>query len=76
MNRIKKEFRKKGYKLESDLPEIPYFVKGKSIFEPGYIFIEGISVDSEKATMSIFYNVIAIKYTMERTGEITELMID
>ena len=70
MNRVKKEFRRKGYKLDYDYPEMPYFINGKSIFEPGYIFIDGITVDSETATVKIFLNVIVETYRLLRNGDI------
>lgn len=70
MNRVKKEFRRKGIKLDCDYPEMPYFIKGKSIFEPGYIFIDGITVDSETATVKVFLNVIVETYRLLRNGDI------
>lgn len=46
MNRLKKEIRKKGIKLESDYPFMPY--EG----------LEAVKVDSEKVTIS-WYHVCA-----------------
>ena len=43
MNRLKKEIRKKGIKLESDYPFMPY--NG----------IEAVKVDSENATISTYH---------------------
>ncbi len=70
MNRVKKELRSKGIKLECDYEYMPYFIKGKSIFEPGYIFIDGITVDSETATVKVYLNVIVETYKLLRNGEI------
>ena len=70
MNRLKKELRRRGIKLECDYMEMPYFIKGKSIFEPGYIFIDGITVDSETATVKVFLNVIVETYRLLRNGDI------
>lgn len=70
MNRVKKELRHKGIKLECDYMEMPYFIKGKSIFEPGYIFIDGITVDSETATVKVYLNVIVETYKLLRNGDI------
>lgn len=72
MNRVKKYIHSKGIKLECDYPTLPFFVKGKSIFEPGYIFIDGILVDSEKVTVTTYYNVIKETIRFERDGSITE----
>ena len=70
MNRVKKEFRRKGIKLECDYMEMPHFIKGRSIFEPGYIFIDGITVDSETATVKVYLNVIVETYKLLRNGDI------
>lgn len=40
MNRFKKEIRKKGFKIASDYPWLPYQLKGKDCFEPGNILID------------------------------------
>lgn len=75
MNRFKKEIRKRGIKLESDYPELPYYVKGKSCFEPGYICIESVFVNSETATVTEFYNVGVDKLiTMKRNGKLETLI--
>ena len=74
MNRFKKEIRKKGIKLESDYPVIPYYVKGKSCFEPGNICIRSVFVNSETATVTVFYNVGVDKLiTLKRNGELETL---
>lgn len=44
MNRFKKEIRKRGIKLEADFPFLPF--EG----------IEAVHVDSERATISTYYN--------------------
>ena len=68
MNRFKKELRKKGIKLGCDYPCLPYFIKGKSVFEPGYIFVDGVHVNAEKATVTTYYNVIWQTEKMLRDG--------
>lgn len=70
MNRVKKELRKKGLKLESDYPYLPFYIKGNSIFEPGYIFVDEIRVDSEKATLYRFLNIGRETHTMQRDGSV------
>lgn len=71
MNRVKKEIRKRGFKLENDYPFLPYYIKGSSPFEPGNICLEGVTVNSERATFTQYFNVICLSYTMHRDGEIT-----
>ena len=68
MNRFKKEIRKRGYKLESDYPWMPYDIKG-SFGEPGHIALDSVYVDSEMATIYHYYNVIAEKITFFRSME-------
>ena len=68
MNRFKKEIRKRGFKLESDLPCLPYELKGHN-----YIVLESIFVNSERATIVEFYNVDDLHYQMLRSGEIVEI---
>lgn len=68
MNRFKKEIRKRGFKLESDLPCLPYELKGHN-----YILLESIFVNSEYAEIVEFYNVDDLHYKMLRSGEIVEI---
>ena len=70
MNRVKKEIRKKGIKLESDYPYLPYYIKGKSCFDRGYICVEGVTVDSENATVTRDLNIINEKYKLLRNGRL------
>ena len=50
MNRVKKEFKKRGFLLENDYPQMPFYLKGKSCFEPGFVSIESIGVQSNVYT--------------------------
>ena len=75
MNRLKKEIRKKGIKLSCDYPCLPYYIKGRSCFEPGHIFIEDVFVNSERATITQFYNVMDIVYQVNRDGSIKEVEV-
>ena len=43
MNRIKKEIRKKGFKLENDYPYLP--------FKENSVVIEGVTFDSENCLL-------------------------
>lgn len=72
MTRLKKEFKKRGLKFEEDYPCLPYYIKGKSIFDRDYIFIEGIYLNKETATYYKYLNVMAIGATLNRDGSITE----
>lgn len=72
MNRVKRELRKKGIRLESDYPYLPYFIKGNSIFEPGYIFIDGVSVNSETATVKVYLNTITQIIKLQRDGSLED----
>ena len=64
MNRLKKYIREKGIKLECDYPWLPYEVSYN-------IFIEGIYINSEKATIITYYNVIMNQQQLNRDGSIT-----
>lgn len=70
MNRIKKELRRKGIKLEVDYPTIPYYIKGKSCFERGYILLDGIYVNSEEATVKRYLNIGIETIRLTRTGKL------
>ena len=70
MNRIKKEFRKKGLKLECDYPYLPFYIKGNSIFERGYIFVDEVRINSETATLYRFLNIGRETHTMQKDGTI------
>ena len=71
MNRLKKELKKKGIKLECDYKWLPYYTKG-DFGKPGNICVEGVSVVSNTATVYIFYNVIVEKLTMNRSSELVK----
>ncbi len=70
MNRFKKEIRRKGIKLEADYPWLPYFIKGKSVFERGYIFVDGVTVKTETATIYRYLNIGVEVITMKRNGDL------
>ena len=70
MNRFKKEIRRKGIKLEADYPWLPYFIKGSSIFERGYIFVDGVTVKMETATIYRYLNIGVEVITMKRNGNL------
>lgn len=74
MNRFKKELHKLGYRLESDYPEMPYYIKG-AFGEVGNICIESIIVNTEKAYIYIAYNVIDEKIQFNRNMKTEEVMI-
>lgn len=70
MNRIKKEFKKRGFKLESDYEYMPYFLNGKSVQDRGYILLEGIRVIADQAKIFRFLNIGCEIHTMQRDGSI------
>ena len=73
MNAFKRYVKSKGIRLSCDYPELPYYIKGKSCFEPGYIFVDDVYVDSEKCTVTTVYNVIVNSVQFCRDGSIIEL---
>lgn len=70
MNRIKKEFRKRGFMLECDYEYMPYYLNGNSVQDPGYILLEGIRVISDQAKVFAFLNIGCEIHTMQRDGSI------
>lgn len=70
MNRLKKEFRKRGVKLNEDYECLPFYVKGKSCFDPGYICVENVTVNSVTASVITVYNVGDVFYQLHRDGSI------
>lgn len=70
MNRVKKEFKKKGLLLENDYPFMPYYLKGKSCFEPGYIVLESVVVRPEGVLVR-HLNVGIEIYWLHRDGSIS-----
>lgn len=69
MNRVKKEFKKCGFLLENDYPQMPYYLKGKSCFEPGFVLIESIGVQSNVYTRCL--NIGIEKYRLNRDGNVS-----
>ena len=69
MNAFKRFIHSKGIKLESDFPFLPFDIKGK-FGEPGHIFLDGVSVNSEKATVTEYTNVMNVTYCIQRNGKI------
>lgn len=72
MTRLKKEFKKRGFKFEEDYPYLPYFIRGKSIFDRGYIFIDGIGLNKETATYYECLNVMTMATKLNRDGSLTQ----
>ena len=70
MNRLKKELRKKGFRLESDYPVLPYLAR-----EGQYnsLYIDGVYVNSELAIITIYYNVDVCSEKLNRDGSLTAL---
>lgn len=73
MNAFKKYLHRCGVKLEQDYPFLPFYLKGKSCFEPGYILIEGVSVNAEKATFTQVYNVAVEVTKVNRDGTLSNI---
>ena len=71
MNRFKKEIRARGVKLEQDYDFMPYPIKGKSCFEPGYISIQDIHVRADKAKVYTNLNIGCELCLMDRSGELS-----
>ena len=67
MNAFKRYLRnKKDIKLETDYPYLPYNVRP-------YITLEGIYVNSERATITYYYNVGDFMQEVQRNGELINL---
>ena len=60
MNRFKKEIRKKGIKLESDYPWLPY--------DNSTMTVGAVNVNTETATVKIYYTSIIMRYVMRNDG--------
>ena len=60
MNRFKKEIKKKGIKLESDYLYLPY--------NDGRLTVEAVDVNTETATVKIYYTSIVMRYVMRYDG--------
>lgn len=76
MNRFKKEIRKKGIRLESDYPWMPYYIKGNSPFDVGNICVECVSINAENATVTTVYNTLVTRVRMNRNGSFEEIWDD
>lgn len=63
MNRFKKELKKHGIRLENDFPCLPYEIGNN-------IWIEGVTVDSEKCTVTQWTNVLESKFKMLKDGSV------
>ena len=61
MNRIKKEFRIRGYRLENECGPLPT--------DGG---VQAIIIDSEQVTYTIVHTSIIVKYKMLRNGEVVD----
>lgn len=70
MNRVKKEFKKKGLLLEHDYPYMPYYLKGKSCFEPGYLLLDGVVVKPDGVLIR-YLNIGTEIYRLNRDGSIS-----
>ena len=66
MTRFKKELKRKGFKFEEDYDFLPFPSGGSGVM------IDMVLVNAEEATWKEYYNVIAIQYTLNRDGTITE----
>ena len=66
MNRFKKELMKKGIELECQYDWMPYEVSNG-------VVIDTIIVDSERAIVHMYYNVIDLHYMMQRDGNIVDV---
>ena len=75
MNAFKRYIRKKGIRLESDYETLPYDVQG-TFGKPGHIFLDGVTVNSEKATITEYLNVMDVVYKVTRSGEIENVWED
>lgn len=63
MNRLKKELRKRGVKLENDYPWLPYDFGSQSL--------ESVVVNSEEAEWYEVYSSIVVKLYIDRAGHIS-----
>ena len=70
MNAFKRYLRRKGVKLNTDYPCLPFYIKGKSCFEPGYLLIEDVTVNAEKAEYTQIYNVAVEVTKVNRDGSL------
>ena len=73
MNRFKKFLISKGMEINPET--LPMDIKGR-FGQPGHIYLEDITVDSEKAQVTEYYNVITNKYQILRNGNLKEIYDD
>ena len=62
MNRLKREFRARGLKLECDYPALPYDLGSQSI--------HAVEVNSETATAMAYYSSFVLVYQMRYDGAV------
>ena len=67
MNRFKKELVKKGININPEM--LPMDIKGR-FGQPGHIFLDDIRVNTEKAEVTEYLNILTNKYRMLRNGEL------
>lgn len=70
MNRFKKFLISKGIEINPEC--LPMDIKGK-FGQVGHIYLDDIHVDSEKAQVTEYYNVITNKYQVLRNGNLEEI---
>lgn len=63
MNRIKREIRKRGFKLEADYMTLPDMETG----------LESVIINSETATMVRVYPYIVVRFQFCRNGNVVEI---
>ena len=73
MNAFKRYVKSKGVRLSSDYPWLPYYIRGKSCFEPGNIFIDDIYVNNEECTITTVYNTLVVKKQFHRDGSVVDI---
>ena len=70
MTRLKKEFKKRGFKLECDYDHMPYYLNGKSFMDRGYVLLFGVQVIREQAQLIRMLNIGTEVYSIQRDGSI------
>lgn len=65
MNRVKRELRKRGMKLNIDYMWLPY--------DRGSVTIDNVCVDSENAIVTEYYTSITLKTQLLRSGELARV---
>ena len=70
MNRFKKFLISKGIEINPEM--LPMDIKGR-FGQPGHIYLEDVVVNSEKAQVTEYYNVITNKYQVLRNGNLEDI---